>query len=98
MKSGHTDDNGDVDVASNDNADTTKVPHVKIGSGGLVGRYTEKDRPPGETDEEDTSRGDSTGLLPIGKRREEQHGDKRNDVWWNGKQLSLSCQPDSLLN
>jgi hypothetical protein len=70
---------------------------VKIGSGGFVGGYTQEDRPPGETDEEDTGCGDSTGLLPIGKRREEQHGDKRNNVWWNGEQLSLSYQPNSLL-
>ena len=62
---------------------------MKIGSGGFVGGYTEKDRPPGKTNEEDTGCGDSTSLLPIGERGEEQHGDEGDDVWGDGKELSL---------
>ena len=94
-KSKPTNDDGDIDVAGNDNADATKVPDVKIGSSGFMGGYTEKDRPPSETDEEDTGRGDSTGLFPIGERSEEQHGNESDDVWRNSEQLSLSCQPSS---
>lgn len=90
-----TDDDRNVDISGDDDADTTKVSNVKIGSGRFMGGYTQKDRPPGKPDKENTCSRNSTSLLPIGERGEEQHSDKSDNVRRYGEKLGLSCQPKS---
>jgi len=62
-----TNNDRNIDVSSDNDADTSKVSDVKIGASGFVSGYAPKDCPSSESDEEDTSGRDTSGLLPVGE-------------------------------
>jgi hypothetical protein len=54
-----------------------------------MGGDGEKDRPSSESDKENAGSGDTSGLLPIGERGEEQHGNESDNIGRYSEKLCL---------
>lgn len=71
----------DIGVTRCDNTDTPKISSRVV----FVSRDSEKDGPADDTEAENGSGGETTGLTVIGKGSEDEHEDESNGIGRNGK-------------